>query len=264
MKYPIALLLAFFVLSAQAEMPWAVALDGEQRSEANKARDAYRHPRATLEFFGIKEGMTVLEISPGGGWYTEILAPLTQEKGTLYAAHYALNGSDAYYRNSLGKFLQKMAATPALYDQLIITQLQPPSELTAAPEGTVDLALAFRNVHSWLEAGTAEQTLAAIYSALKPGGVLGLVQHRAKPDTSVEDMVESGYVTEKQVLALASKAGFKLLDSSDINANQADTASHPEGVWTLPPALYLGEVDREKYLAVGESDRMTMKFVKPR
>jgi predicted methyltransferase len=264
MKYPIAILLAFFVLTAQADMPWSVALDGDQRSEANKARDTYRHPRETLEFFGLKEGMTVLEVGPGGGWYTEILAPLILDKGTLYAAHYALNAPNAYYRNSLGKFLQKMAAHPELYDHLIITQLQPPGEVTAAPEGTVDLAVAFRNVHSWLRGESAEQTLAAIYGALKPGGVFGLVQHRAKPGTSVEDMAKSGYVTEEQVLALASSAGFKLLDRSEINANPADTADHPEGVWSLPPALRLGDQDREKYLAIGESDRMTLKFVKPR
>jgi predicted methyltransferase len=263
MKYPIALLLAFFMLPAQAEIPWSLALDGEQRSEANKARDIYRHPRETLEFFGITEAMTVLEISPGGGWYTEILAPIVNGKGTLYAAHYALNGPDAYYRNSLGKFLQKMATNPELYDPLIITQLQPPMQTTAAPDGTADLALAFRNVHSWMEADSAEQTLGAIYKALKPGGVFGLVQHRAKPGTSADDMIKTGYVTEKQVLALVSRAGFELVDESEINANPNDTANHPEGVWTLPPALDLGDKDREKYLAIGESDRMTLKFIKP-
>jgi predicted methyltransferase len=263
-KYLIAMMLSLAMLPAQAALDWEAALAGDHRSAANKARDGFRHPAETLQFFGLREGMTVVEISPGGGWYTEILAPLLLSKGTLYTAHYGLNGPDAYYRNSLGKFLQKVAAAPAIYDSIIITQLQPPKYVTIAPAGSADMVVAFRNVHSWMGSDSAPATLAAIYTALKPGGVFGVVQHRALPGTSVKAMKKTGYVTQEQVLKMMSVAGFELVAKSDINSNPKDTADHPEGVWTLPPALELGDKDREKYLAIGESDRMTMKFVKPR
>jgi len=258
------MLLTVFMLPAHAELDWQAALNGENRAVENKARDSYRHPVETLQFFGLQEGMTVVEISPGGGWYTEILAPLMNDKGTLYAAHAGLNAPGSYYRNSLGKYLQKLAAEPDVYGSVIITQLQPPRETAIAPPGSADMVVAFRNVHSWMRADSAEAVLNAIFAALKPGGVFGLVQHRAGPDTSIEAMKKSGYVSQAHVLALASAAGFELAAESDINANPKDSADHPEGVWTLPPALRLGEKDRKKYLAIGESDRMTLKFVKPR
>lgn len=264
MKYVIAMLFGLVFLPAQAALDWQTALKGDHRSAANKARDSYRHPEQTLKFFGLREGMTVVEISPGGGWYTEILAPLLLDNGKLYAAHYALNGPGEYYRNSLGKFLQKMAATPDIYNPVIITQLQPPGESTVAPAGSADLVVAFRNIHSWLGADSAEATLAAIYAALKPGGVFGVVQHRAPPGTTMEVMKKSGYVTQEQALKLVLAAGFELADKSEINGNPKDTANHPEGVWTLPPSLEMGDKDREKYMAIGESDRMTLKFIKPR
>ncbi len=264
MKYGIAILLALFMLPAQAALDWQAALSGDNRSAENKARDGFRPPVQTLQFFGIEEGMTVIEIAPGGGWYTEVLAPLMLGKGTLYAAHYGLNGPNAYYRNSLGKFLQKVAATPDLYDSMIITELQPPGQVSIAPAGSADVAVAFRNVHNWLRADSAEATLGAIYAALKPGGVFGLVQHRARPGTSLEAMKKSGYVTEEQVLKIVRATGFELAEKSEINANPRDTADHPEGVWTLPPSLRMGDTDRAKYMAIGESDRMTMKFIKPR
>jgi predicted methyltransferase len=264
MKYAIGFMLAVLMLPAHAALDWQAALNDDNRSAENKARDQSRHPVETLQFFGLKEGMTVIEISPGGGWYTEILAPLMLGKGTLYAAHYGLNGPNAYFRNSLGKFLQKVAATPATYDSLIITQLQPPKEVTIAPAGSADLAVAFRNVHSWMRGDSAGATLGAIYTALKPGGIFGVVQHRAKQGTSIETMKKSGYVTEDQVVKLVTAAGFVLAETSEINANPKDTADHPEGVWTLPPSLELGDKDRASYLAIGESDRMTMKFVKPK
>lgn len=263
MKYGIALLLLLASLGARADFDWAAALEGDQRSEANRARDEYRNPRETLSFFGLAPGMTVLEVSPGGGWYTEVLAPLMKDNGTYYAAHASLNPGNAYYRNSLGKFLQKLAADDALYGDVVVTQLQPPRAVEAAPAGSVDLAVAFRNVHSWMRGGTLEDTLAAIHRALKPGGRFGLVQHRAKPGTPVAEMKESGYVTEQYVIDAARAAGFELLEKSEINANPGDSADHPEGVWTLPPSLRGDEADRERYLAIGESDRMTLLFARP-
>jgi predicted methyltransferase len=260
----IVLLIALLAVGqVHAGFDWDTALEGAQRSEANKQRDQYRHPRATLEFFGLGEGMTVVEISPGGGWYTEILTPLLRDNGKFYAAHYALNSPRAYYRNSLGKFLTKLGEGKNFYQQVIVTQLQPPLIAETAPAGTADLVLTFRNVHNWLNAGTVDAMLGAAYKALKPGGVLGVVEHRAKPGASVLNGSDSGYVLQKQTIDLVEAAGFKLAAKSEINANPLDTTDHPEGVWTLPPSLALGEANRDKYLAIGESDRMTLKFIKP-
>ena len=263
MKYALLLLAALVAMPASAELDWQLALDGVQRSDDNKARDGSRHPRETLEFFGIRSGMTVVELAPGGGWYTEVLAPLMGGDGVYYAAHHSLNSPGAYYRNSLGKYLQKLASDEALYGSVIVTQMHPPSEVAIAPPGSADLVVAFRNVHSWMRGGMLDGVLAAAFTALKPGGKLGIVQHRAKPGTDEETMKRTGYVTEAHVVAAAEAAGFTLEASSPINANPADTADHPNGVWNLPPALRDGDVDREKYLAIGESDRMTLRFVKP-
>ena len=264
MKWICAGIIALLAVQVQAGADWELALKGEQRSEKNRERDEFRHPRQTLEFFGLRENMTVVEISPGGGWYTEILAPLLKDKGALYAAHYSLNPPHPYYRKSLGGYLQKLAGDGDLYGSVIITQLQPPQVAETAPAGTADMVLTFRNVHNWVSAGTAEAVLGAAYKALKPGGVLGLVEHRAKPGTSREVMDKSGYVTEALTIELVEKAGFKLQKKSEMNANPKDTADHPKGVWTLPPGLRLGEEKRAHYLSIGESDRMTLKFVKPR
>ena len=264
MKYAVALLLALAIAPAHAGLDWDSALNGPQRAEANKARDASRNPRETLEFFGIQQGMTVVELSPGGGWYTEILAPLVGAEGKLYAAHFSPNAvSNAYFRNALGGFLQKLAGNHELYGPVAVTALAPPLETAIAPEGSVDLVVAFRNIHSWMGMGTLDGVLAAAFTALKPGGVLGVVQHRAKAGDDLEAMAKSGYVTEAYVIAAVEKAGFTLAASSDINANPKDTADHPYGVWSLPPALRGGDEDRAKFEAMGESDRMTLRFVKP-
>lgn len=264
MKFGIVLFMALFALSANAEeLSWQVALNGDHRSAQNRARDEYRHPMQTLQFFGLKFGMTIVEVSPGGGWYTEILAPLMKGNGRYYAAHYSLNAPGAYYRSSLGKYLQKMSEINELYEEVIITQLLPPSEMAIAPPESVDLIVTFRNVHNWIEEDTGVLTMSAVFAALKPGGVFGVVQHRAKPDADVASMKESGYVTERLVMDMADAAGFVFAGSSAVNDNPKDTADHPEGVWTLPPALRLEETDRQKYLAIGESDRMTLKFIKP-
>lgn len=263
MRLLIAVIAMFSVVQVQAAMDWKTALEGAQRSEQNQQRDQYRHPQATLEFFGLQENMSVLEISPGGGWYTEILAPLVTGQGKLYAAHYALNPPHPYYRRSLGKFLVKLGENKDLYQQVIVTQLQPPLMVDTAPAGSVDVVLTFRNVHNWMNADTASVMFDAAYTALKTGGVLGVVEHRAKAGASMDDMTKSGYVTEQHVIGLAQAAGFKLAASSEINANPKDDTAHPKGVWTLPPSLRLGEENRDQYLAIGESDRMTLKFIKP-
>lgn len=240
------------------------AIAGSNRTAAYAERDGWRHPKQTLAFFGIKPDMTVVEVWPGGGWYSEILAPYLRDSGKYYAAGFAIheNSSD-YFRNSAAKYAEKLAANPLVYGKVIVTALGRPDSWTACPPGTADRVLTFRNVHNWMGPGYENEMFTAFYAALKSGGVLGVVEHRAKPGTSMDDMKKSGYVTQAYVVELATKAGFKLQSSSEVNANPKDTADHPEGVWTLPPSLRLGDTDREKYLAIGESDRMTLRFVKP-
>jgi len=243
------------------------AIGGEHRSAANRARDKYRHPKQTLAFFGFRSDMTVVEIWPGGGWYTEILAPALKENGTLYAAQYSVNPPRAYQRRYFGEFLTKAGKAPDVYGDVIITALDFPHQLEIAPRGTADLVLTFRNAHNWVAQGYGEDSgqlaFKAMFDALRPGGVLGIVDHRW-PDADDEDPGSAnGYISEKRLIALAERAGFEFAGHSDVNRNPRDTHDHPEGVWTLPPTLALGDDDRDSYLAVGESDRLTIKFVKP-
>ena len=249
-------------MGAHADFNWEAALSGEHRSEANRARDEYRHPQETLSFFGIAPGMTVMELSPGGGWYTEVLAPLMDGNGTLIAAHSSPNGG-SYARRSLGGFLKKLGENADVYGSVEVSTLQPPTAVSPAEPGTVDRALAFRNVHSWLRTDQAEMMFSVIAETLKPGGVLGIVQHRGEAGLSLEQMKNTAYVSERKVIELAQLAGLELDARSEINANPKDTKDHPRGVWTLPPTLAAGETDRERYVAIGESDRMTLRFIKP-
>lgn len=239
---------------------------GEHRSEHNIARNQYRHPKETLKFFEIKKNMTVVEIWPSMGWYTEILAPLLSKKGKYYAAGFSQDEktSPAWRINYVKTLEEKLSVRPDLYGAVIVTELAPPEKVDIAPAASADRVLTFRNVHNWMKGDYADAVFTAMYKALKPGGILGVVEHRANEGTSLEDMIESGYVTESHVIALAEKAGFKLVARSEVNANALDTKDYSEGVWTLPPALRLKEQDKEKYLAIGESDRMTLKFVKPK
>ncbi|QDP00103.1 class I SAM-dependent methyltransferase [Thalassotalea sp. PS06] len=233
------------------------AIAGEHRSEKNKARDQYRHPKETLEFFGFKDDMTVVEIAPGGGWYTEVLAPALKGSGVLYGAHYPDTGKEDYYSRSR-KGLEKKLASDPVFSEVKLTDFMPKQESELAPAGSADMVLTFRNLHNWGKMGV-EQVFKDAYTALKPGGVLGVVEHRLPEDMDHAD----GYYSQALAIEQAEAAGFELAETSEINANPKDTADHPKGVWTLPPVLRLGDQDRDKYLAIGESDRMTLKFVKP-
>lgn len=240
------------------------AITGEHRSEANRLRDKYRHPAETLLFFGLRPEMTVVEIWPGGGWYSEIIGPVLRGRGKYYLAHYAVdNPKTARWQREVREHQQALITRQsALYGKPEFSSFGPPDFLAIAPPGSADLVLTFRNVHNWSSQKSDLAAFQAFFDALKPGGILGVVEHRAKPGTSLERMVKSGYMTEAHVIGLAEKAGFKLLEKSEINANPLDTTDHPNGVWTLPPMMR-GRLDPEKYLAIGESDRMTLKFRKP-
>ena len=244
------------------------AIAGSWRDPKNAARDAHRHPRETLAFFGVDPGETVVEITPGGaGWYAEILAPYLRERGRYTAAMVdpaaAQEGrSRDAQQKYLGDLQARLAAHPEQFDRAQLRLFDPKQPELATP-GTVDTVLTFRNVHNWVAAGTADGYFAAFYAALKPGGTLGVVDHRAKPGTDAETMRKSGYLTEQLVIELATKAGFVLEARSEVNANPRDTADHPNGVWTLPPTNRHDPEDAEMYRMIGESDRMTLRFVKP-
>ncbi|ACV27029.1 class I SAM-dependent methyltransferase [Kangiella koreensis] len=240
-------------------------IEGEHRSDANKARNQYRHPAETLKFFGIKPGMTIVEVSPGGGWYTEILAPWLGAEGKLYAAHFDPNSEVEYYRNGLKNFQEKLEANPDLYSNVELTVFDATSSTPIAPANSADVVVTFRNVHNWMRGGRddALNAFSLMYDAVKPGGYLGVVEHRLATGLKQDEQASSGYMHEKFVIDLAEEAGFKLLERSQINANPKDTTNHPKGVWTLPPSLRLGDENRDTYLEIGESDRMTLKFVKP-
>jgi predicted methyltransferase len=237
---------------------------GNHRSDANRARDKYRHPKETLEFFGLRQDMTVMEVSPGGGgWYTEILAPTLREHGQYIAAGWDPSSTSEYVKTNSKKFADKLASRPELYGRAKVTALQAPNALKPVPDGSVDMVVTFRNIHGWMGNDSADAMFKAMYAALKPGGILGVVEHRAKADQPQDPKAKSGYVREDYAIAMIERAGFKLVGKSEVNANPKDTADHPEGVWTLPPTLELGDVDRDKYLAIGESDRFTLRFRKP-
>ncbi|MCC7549153.1 MAG: class I SAM-dependent methyltransferase [Burkholderiales bacterium] len=241
------------------------ALAGKHRDAKNVARDPYRHPRETLEFFGIKPDMTVVEIWPSAGWWTEILAPYLKDQGKYYAAWYATGSKNTPepLKAREKMFDAMVASRPDVYGKLIKTSLLPPDFVEIAPKGSADMVLTFRSVHNWARRGSTDMMFKAFYDALKPGGILGVKDHRAKPGTPFQQQIDSGYMTEAYVIEAAELAGFRLVGSSEVNANPKDTKDHEAGVWTLPPTLILGDKDREKYLAIGESDRMTLKFVKP-
>jgi len=237
------------------------AAAGEHRSAENRARDVYRHPAETLAFLGLEPDLSVVEIWPGGGWYTEILAPYLREQGRYYAAGLDPESESEFAQRSVARFAEKLASDPELYDRTVVTALAP--GLKIAPDGSVDLVLTFRNVHNWMSGDLDEVVFQAMFDALKPGGVLGVVEHRGDPTIAQDPKAENGYVRQDYAIALAEAAGFELVAASEINANPNDTTDYPDGVWTLPPTYLLEDLDREQYAAIGESDRMTLKFRKP-
>jgi len=252
-------------VAADAAASLERAIKGDWRTPANVARDSYRHPAETLEFFGLKPDQTVIEITPGGGWYSEILAPFLRDRGVYVAAivdpaAVAEGSGRDYQQRSRDGLEKKFAASPALYDKAKVVAYSPAAPVFGAP-GSADRVLTFRNVHNWRSAGQAEGMFKGFFDVLKPGGVLGVVEHRARRDVPADD--NSGYVGEAQVIALAEAAGFRLDGKSEVNANPRDTKDHPNGVWTLPPSNNHDPEDAARYKAIGESDRMTLRFVKP-
>lgn len=249
--------------SDSAQLSLTELATGNHRSKSNIARNSFRHPVETLEFFGLENNMTVIEILPSTGWYTEIIAPYLRDSGKYYAAHFSPNAALSYMPAILGQFEEKITQQPELYGKITVRHLNPPHEVVIAPPESADMALTFRNVHNWIMAGQEHEFFASFYAALKPGGILGVVEHRALPGASMEIMKTSGYVTEAYVKEIAAAAGFKFVASTEINANPKDSTMHPSGVWTLAPNYRLGDTERAKYDAIGESDRMTLKFIKP-
>jgi predicted methyltransferase len=244
-------------LSSAQRQALEAAVGASTRTPANTPRDRYRHPVETLAFFGVQPDDTLVEMWPGGGWYAEILAP------------YIANGGGTYYAvapdQGLNGIRRMMEANPSLYGKIKTGTFVAGSDTPPIPAGTADVVLTFRNVHNWMMGDNpfAENAFRQMYAMLKPGGVLGVVDHRLPEDADSARERNSGYIKVSTVKRLAEQAGFKFVGSSEVNANPKDSADWPGGVWTLPPANRGPEAEREKYLAIGESDRMTLKFVKP-
>jgi predicted methyltransferase len=250
-------------LASEQASALAAAVAAPTRTEANRARDRYRHPLETLTFFGVEPDHTVVEIWPGGGWYTEILAPYLGSGGGK------LIGAAPEW--GMGGLKKLQEGNPPLYGSIMPADFPGfDAKAKRVPDGSADIVLTFRNVHNWKMGYRREdkkdysaEAFRQIYAMLKPGGVLGIVDHRLPEKASEERELKSGYIKVSTVRRLAEAAGFRFAGSSEINANPKDTADWPEGVWTLPPTLRLKDKDRDRYLAIGESDRMTLKFVKP-
>src|ERR1700733_14886445 len=263
----IALVAVACASSSSTQETAAAALDrviaDGHRPAADRERDVYRHPRETLLFFGLRPQMQVVEIWPEPGWYSEIIAPLVKEQGKYYAALSVPRPDNAYVTARLNAYQDRFAAHPEVYGKIELTTFGPGAG-TIAPPGSVDMVVTFRNIHNWMAAGWAPQAFADMFKALKPGGILGVVEHRGNPELPQDPKVKSGYVREDEAIRLIESQGFALVAKSEINANPKDTKDYPQGVWTLPPAYRLGEKDKEIYAAIGESDRFTLKFVKPK
>ncbi|BCG02283.1 methyltransferase (plasmid) [Paraburkholderia sp. PGU19] len=241
------------------------AISGSQRSSQARARDVYRHPEETLQFFDLGPTQAVLEIAPGGGWYSDILAPYLRNAGQLYEAQYLSTSADLAAEDSAtdAAYRRKIANAPSVYGNVVVGTLHAGQFNGFDTNQRFDRVLTFRNIHNWIKDGQFDANLRAFYGALKHGGELGVEEHRARPGTTEQQMIDSGYVTEAFVIEHAQAAGFVLVARSEINANPKDTKDYPHGVWSLPPTYKGGDVDRSRFAAIGESDRMTLKFVKP-
>ena len=249
--------------SAAAQDPLRRAVTSPDRSANLVARDPARHPYGELSFFGVKPSSTVVEIWPGGGYWTEILAPYLHDQGVYYLALGDPDGgpAEAHFASLPGPLKAKFAAEPQIYSGVKLSELGQGHD-TIAPPDSADFVLTFRNLHNWMKQGDAPEMLAAIHRALKPGGVLGVEDHRASTAHPQDPKAQNGYVRQDYAVALIEQAGFKLVGASEIDANPRDTTDWPKGVWTLPPTLALGDVDRAKYVAVGEADNFVLKFRK--
>ena len=239
-----------------------VILAGEQRPPEERARDVYRHPKETLLFFGIRPEMKVLEVWPEPGWYTAVIAPLLRERGGYYAAVIPADPSSKYISHRLEEYRSRLAARSDLYDRVTVVDV-PSDGGDAVPPGSVDMVVTFRNIHNWMARDQAAQAFATMYRALKPEGVLGVVEHRGNPAVPQDPKAKSGYVNEDYAIKLIEAQGFRLVAKSEVNDNPKDTKDYEGGVWTLPPTYRLGAKDHDKYAAIGESDRFTLRFVKP-
>ena len=237
-------------------------LAADYRPEESRTRDRSRHPKETLLFFGIRPEMSVLEVWPEPGWYTEVIAPLLRDKGKYYAAVIAADPESKYITQRLEKYRQKLAERPDLYDHVAVVSFAADGG-DAVPPASVDMVVTFRNIHNWMSRGTTAQAFATMYRALRPGGVLGVVEHRGNPAVAQDPKAKSGYVNEDYAIKLIEAQGFRLVGKSQVNANPRDTKDYEQGVWTLPPTYRLGDKDHDKYDAIGESDRFTLRFVKP-
>jgi predicted methyltransferase len=256
--------LALPALAGTTEAALRAAVASPERAEADRARDAARHPVETLLFFGLEPDMRVLELWPGRGWYTEILGPVLREKGELSVTNADPNGpQDEYSHKMAREYAAWLAKNEARIGKVNAIVVAPPDRISLGDANRLDLVVTFRNNHSWLNGGYQDAVYREVFRVLKPGGVLGVVQHRAPVGADAAVSAKSGYVPEAEVIAAAEAAGFVLAAKSEINANPRDTKDYPKGVWTLPPGFAEGEKDREKYAAIGESDRMTLRFVKP-
>ena len=258
--FMIALSFSVFSETAHHEDALFEAVNNSDRNIEYSPRDHFRNPYETLSFFKIKPTMQVLELAAGGGWYTEILAPYLKADGKLSVTHYNPDGG-SYYKRSRDSYDKKVASNPLFEGVRVITVETPPTEAFTKPK-TQDLVLTFRNLHNWLGRDAMKAVIQEAYNSLKKGGHFGVVEHRAPEGSSLEFMKKSGYVTQSLAIETAQSVGFKLVATSEINANPKDTADHPRGVWTLPPSYRLKDKDRLKYEAIGESDRMTLLFKK--